>query len=444
VRADQLEDTRVHVRPDALVGFRTVETPRVGRRSRGSRAGRGRCYRCTGLGHVVDRDDHLYIELLARARVEDGHRPRPLRCLPAEEPRDLVERALRGRQADALRRPVGDRLEALERQRQVRAALRGRQRVDLVDDDRFDAAQHFACLRREHQVERLGGGDQDVGRRARDVLALFGRRVARAHRDGRWRELGAEPFGRQRDAGDRGSQVLLDVDRERAQRGDVEHAAPLRLGGHGRGAQAVDGREKCCESLTGTCRCEQQRVLAGRDGGPALRLGAGRRAEARLEPGPGGRAEAFERGFRHGFTVPAGSQAPVRRDRAGCCLTETCSKPDGGRVVVWRRGWTRDAGLALALLLLLGAPALPRDRAGARIDSGVHTAEGFAARLPSIGAVRSLRARDVTAPGTPRGAFAWTITLLAAAFASTVRRRGNRVGLVAHLRTRAPPDLRSV
>ena len=77
--------------------------------------------------------------------------------------------------------PVGDRLEPLERQHQVRAALGGRERVDLVDDYRLDAAQDLARLRREHQVERLGCRDQDVGRRARELLAILGGRVAGAH-----------------------------------------------------------------------------------------------------------------------------------------------------------------------------------------------------------------------------------------------------------------------
>ena len=39
----------------------------------------------------------------------------PSAPLAAEEPGDLLERALRGRQPDALRRPLADRLEPLER-----------------------------------------------------------------------------------------------------------------------------------------------------------------------------------------------------------------------------------------------------------------------------------------------------------------------------------------
>ena len=69
VREDQLEHARVHVRPDALVGLGRVEAERVGGRARRLRVR-------AGLGHVVDRDDHLDVELLARAGVDDGDRAR--------------------------------------------------------------------------------------------------------------------------------------------------------------------------------------------------------------------------------------------------------------------------------------------------------------------------------------------------------------------------------
>ena len=223
VGEDQLEHAWVHVRPDALVGLGRVEAERVGG---GARRPRVRA----GLGHVVDGNDHLDVELFARAGVDDRHGARHRLGLAAEEARDLVERALRGREADALRRCVGDRVEALEREREVRAALGRRERVDLVDDHCLDAAEYLARLRREHQVERLGRGDEDVGRGARDVLAFLRRRVAGAHRDRGRGERRAEPLGGERDAGERCAQVLLDVDGERAQRRDVEDPAALALG----------------------------------------------------------------------------------------------------------------------------------------------------------------------------------------------------------------------
>ena len=57
------------------------------------------------VAHVLDRDDDLDLERLADAGVDDGDRPRLAGRRPAaEEAGDLVERTLRGRQPDALRR----------------------------------------------------------------------------------------------------------------------------------------------------------------------------------------------------------------------------------------------------------------------------------------------------------------------------------------------------
>ena len=91
VVADQLEDPRVHVRPDA--GPRLAVERRAGRLLDPG----------AERAHVLDRDDDLEVELLADAGVDDGDRARPVGGATAEEARDLVERALRGRQPDALR-----------------------------------------------------------------------------------------------------------------------------------------------------------------------------------------------------------------------------------------------------------------------------------------------------------------------------------------------------
>ena len=67
---------------------------------------------------------------------------------------------------------AGDRRQPLQRERQVRAALGAGDGVDLVDDHRLDRAQHVAGAGGQHQVQRLGRGDQDVGRVAADRRAL--------------------------------------------------------------------------------------------------------------------------------------------------------------------------------------------------------------------------------------------------------------------------------
>ena len=74
-------------------------------------------------------------------------------------------------------------VEPLERQREVGAALGPGDGVHLVDDHGLDAAQRLAGLRGQHQEERLGRRDEDVGRRGREPAALVGRRVAGADAD---------------------------------------------------------------------------------------------------------------------------------------------------------------------------------------------------------------------------------------------------------------------
>ena len=128
---------------------------------------------------------------LLSAGVDDRH----LAARPDEEAADLLERVLRGAQADPLdRRPPAWRLEALERQREVRAALGVRDGVDLVDDHRLDAAEHLARLRGEDQVQRLGRRDEDVGRVAEHRGALALGRVAGA--DARTRDGASAPIPR--------------------------------------------------------------------------------------------------------------------------------------------------------------------------------------------------------------------------------------------------------
>ena len=92
------------------------------------------------LAHVLERDDHLEVELLAGAGVDELDRP-----AAGDEPPDLLQRPLRGREPDALERVVGGALEPLERQRQMRTALRAGDGVHLVDDHGLDPAQRLAA-----------------------------------------------------------------------------------------------------------------------------------------------------------------------------------------------------------------------------------------------------------------------------------------------------------
>ena len=128
VRADELEDARVHVRPDAAGSARVVE-PEHAARSRPDAAECAPGSFMSSTGTITSRSSDLR-EPASTTVTGRGRR----RTEAAEEARDLVERALGGREPDALRRRVGDRLEPFEREHQVRAALGRRERVDLVDD----------------------------------------------------------------------------------------------------------------------------------------------------------------------------------------------------------------------------------------------------------------------------------------------------------------------
>ena len=175
MRADQLEDRGVDGRPDARAGFRADG-------------------RTAGLvlerqdladgGHVLDGDDDLEFERLARARIDDGDVA--ARPDTGHEPGDRLERSLRGGQADALGRArVGraEGLESLERQGEMRAALGAGDRMDLVDDHVVHVPQRVARGAREHQVERFGGRDEDVRRATRDLPTVLGGGVAGARGD---------------------------------------------------------------------------------------------------------------------------------------------------------------------------------------------------------------------------------------------------------------------
>ena len=115
-----------------------------------------------------------------------------------QEAAHVFERLLRRREPDALQRlragrvGGGERFEALERQREVRAALVAGERVDLVDDDRLDGLENPpAALAGEQDVERLGRGHQDVRRLAQHRRARLGRRVAGAHEHADLGQLGS-------------------------------------------------------------------------------------------------------------------------------------------------------------------------------------------------------------------------------------------------------------
>ena len=101
-------------------------------------------------------------------------------------------------------------------------------------------------------------------------------------------ERARRALGREPDPGERRPQVLLDVDGERLERRDVEHAAPLGGGRRRLGREAVDRPQERGEGLARAGGSEDQRVVA-RARSPATPLLGGRGlGERGVEPGPDG------------------------------------------------------------------------------------------------------------------------------------------------------------
>jgi hypothetical protein len=127
------------------------------------------------------------LDLAAVAEIDDRAHGRAVGSAAAsadEQPRHLPDGLLRRREPDALQRAIRERVEPLERQRQVRAALVAGDGVDLVHDHRARQRQRApAPLRGQQDVERLRRRYQDVGRPPHHLLPLPGRRVAGARRD---------------------------------------------------------------------------------------------------------------------------------------------------------------------------------------------------------------------------------------------------------------------
>src|SRR5205823_11375734 len=162
VRTDELEDLWVDRGPDR----RALD--------RGDRTGRD-LGRLAQARHVLDRNLDPELERFLSAGVEHAHRTWHAVVETAEEPRDLVERTLRRGETHPPQRwsaAPASLLESLQREREVRPALRRHDRVDLVDDHALDRAERVPRKAREDQVERFRRRDEDVGGLALVVRSL--------------------------------------------------------------------------------------------------------------------------------------------------------------------------------------------------------------------------------------------------------------------------------
>jgi hypothetical protein len=317
VREDLVHDRGRHVRPD-----RRPLVPDDVARLRGYRArGRARVRQARGGQH--DRQ----VETTRRGRGDDADRPAAVVGGPCarEGGSDGLCRPDGGREADALDRAGGQGVEPLEAEEEVGAALRARDGVHLVDDHGLHAREGLSGARGEHEVERLGRGDEDVRRAGEQAAPFRGRGVPAAHAHADVRNVQAELGRGGLDAGEREAQVALDVRAERLERGDVEDARAALLRGREAGRHVVERPEEGGEGLAGARGGHDERVLARRRRFPRPRLRRRGGREGAGEPAGGRGAEREVVGRGGGAGGPIGGRlrrhgsivAPTTHDRRG-------------------------------------------------------------------------------------------------------------------------------
>ncbi len=218
----------------------------------------------------------------------------------AEEAGDEFNGILRGGEADALRRGMGEQagawgegifggdegVKAFEREGQVGTALVVSDGMNFIDDDGVDAAEMLAAFERgEQDVERFGSGDENVWRALEHGAALGGWGVSGADGGADGRAEVAAFEGELLDFAEGSFEVFLDVVGERLEGRDVDDGGS---GGEavfeGFAEEAVNADEERGEGFAGAGGRGDERGCGGEDVGPALLLGFGGRAEAACEP----------------------------------------------------------------------------------------------------------------------------------------------------------------
>ena len=91
-------------------------------------------------------------------------------------------------------------------------AFRAGEGVDFINDDRVDGGEDRCGFGRQHEIERLGGGDQNVWGFSHLAVALRLRGVARAHSDRDVGDVTPHPPGNPGNTGQRGAEVVFHID----------------------------------------------------------------------------------------------------------------------------------------------------------------------------------------------------------------------------------------
>ncbi len=203
---------------------------------------------------------------------------------------------------DALRRRPSrlghQRVQALQRQREMGAALVAGHRVDLVHDDRAHAGQPApARVGGEEDVEGLGSGDEHVGRTLRTLPALRRRGVSGAHGGADVEGADAHPGGEGPELSQRLLEVAPDVVGQRAERRDVHDLRVVfQCVFRGLAHESVQAMQEGGEGLARAGGRGEEHVVAVGDDGPALGLDGRGLGEAPAEP-------RVYHGMEHGFSI---------------------------------------------------------------------------------------------------------------------------------------------
>src|SRR2546423_930583 len=168
----------------------------------------------------------------------------------------------------------------------MRASLRSRDRVYLIDDHCARVAEHPTTLEsRQHDVQRFGGRDQNVRRLAEHSRPGGRWCIAGPYRNSDFGELlpsGGEPASKFRQ---RTIQISLNVVIECFEGRDIEKVHRIRQRFlEPAYDQLIQLPEKRCQSLSRPRRSENQSMRSTGDRRPSHSLRITRRAESFLEP----------------------------------------------------------------------------------------------------------------------------------------------------------------
>ena len=105
----------------------------------------------------------------------------------------------------------------------MRAAFGACNRVNLIDNDSVHAGERRTRFRGEHQIQRLGRGNQNIGWMRNERPAFFSGGIARTHTNGYLRGSVAVLFCCLRDADQWRSQVAFHVHTQCFKGRDVEN-----------------------------------------------------------------------------------------------------------------------------------------------------------------------------------------------------------------------------